>query len=66
MVSDRQIFGEVENLPEVLILVLMEDGLGLGNPVRFPRRSAVLILVLMEDGLGQYFPYFADILYVNM
>ena len=37
----------------VLILVLMEDGLGLPT-FSYSRRVQVLILVLMEDGLGLY------------
>ena len=40
------------NYFNVLILVLMEDGLGLSQACIFLTRL-VLILVLMEDGLGQ-------------
>ena len=46
---------ECDRLPgllPVLILVLMEDGLGLSQACIFLTRL-VLILVLMEDGLGQ-------------
>ena len=36
----------------VLILVLMEDGLGLSTRISDTAKYNVLILVLMEDGLG--------------
>ena len=39
--------------PIVLILVLMEDGLGLLRVQHRSQQSWVLILVLMEDGLGR-------------
>ena len=38
--------------PEVLILVLMEYGLGLGFSLTKAPAAGVLILVLMEYGLG--------------
>ena len=36
----------------VLILVLLEDGLGVMKDLIIALKSAVLILVLLEDGLG--------------
>ena len=42
----------------VLILVLLEDGLGVRNNLPIKRIVKVLILVLLEDGLGDY--SFAD------
>ena len=41
----------------VLILVLMEDGLGRQRVGNYPYSAPVLILVLMEDGLGQEYPH---------
>ena len=55
MVSDRHGQGHPSRPTEVLILVLMEYGLGrLLNGVRRHTRK-VLILVLMEYGLGPPF-----------
>ena len=51
MVSDR-VSGEYSGNIHVLILVLMEDGLGLLPPSGGEISIQVLILVLMEDGLG--------------
>ena len=50
MVSDRQRRGSWGR--QVLILVLMEDGLGPVSPGTSPTLPWVLMLVLMEDGLG--------------
>ena len=40
------------NIIEVLILVLVEDGLGVVREGNILSQSKVLILVLVEDGLG--------------
>ena len=56
MVSDDSVNEQARSFEEVLILVLMEDGLG--QALRMAKKSSkgfVLILVLMEDGLGQSF-----------
>ena len=45
-----------EESVKVLILVLMEDGLG-RHPSIVSGRHRVLILVLMEDGLGRHPPF---------
>ena len=53
MVSDDSVNEQARSFEEVLILVLMEDGLG--QALRMAKKSSkgfVLILVLMEDGLG--------------
>ena len=41
-----------EILEDVLILVLVEDGLGADKVARIIKNLGVLILVLVEDGLG--------------
>ena len=53
MVSDPSVCARPVILPLVLILVLMEDGLGLSNRCLTASTASVLILVLMEDGLGR-------------
>ena len=42
---------------QVLILVLVEDGLGASNELARRRFFGVLILVLVEDGLGALLQY---------
>ena len=46
-------FEQSMSLIRVLILVLMEDGLGPTNILTINSFIKVLILVLMEDGLGR-------------
>ena len=54
MVSDTMKIEIEYNGSIVLILVLMEDGLGLScNFILMIPENLVLILVLMEDGLGR-------------
>ena len=52
MVSEREKINREPPQRHVLILVLVEDGLGENEKVRINRCQAVLILVLVEDGLG--------------
>ena len=54
MVSEAAKAGDVLDLQTVLILVLVEDGLG--ATILFAEKysgDGVLILVLVEDGLGE-------------
>ena len=61
MVSDRQVHGGDMMMKYVLILVLMEYGLGQRRQYLFCRVTSVLILVLMEYGLGpDSWQYVAD------
>ena len=54
MVSEGGLVFILEATPLVLILVLMEDGLGARQSRgRQDNENRVLILVLMEDGLGE-------------
>ncbi len=52
MVSEDHSLSEDEYKEVVLILVLVEDGLGVWLRARIRQRRSVLILVLVEDGLG--------------
>mgnify|MGYP004581503007 CR=1 FL=1 len=53
MVSEEQTIVNTEYYTGVLILVLVEDGLGVGGlPAENSKDLYVLILVLVEDGLG--------------
>ena len=60
MVSEGEEFGCTPEYDNVLILVLVEDGLGACDvTIRCYLLDAVLILVLVEDGLGaQYWEAF--------
>ena len=54
MVSEPLCSGSYSYHSPVLILVLVEDGLGGGDPFSQKNSdSLVLILVLVEDGLGE-------------
>ncbi len=53
MVSETQFSNAYNALREVLILVLVEDGLGaIRHKEEWEAPKFVLILVLVEDGLG--------------
>ena len=54
MVSENEIVAIKNTIRNVLILVLVEDGLGARDHPRSYGKSRVLILVLVEDGLGEF------------
>ena len=56
MVSEYIVSSARSILEQVLILVVMEDGLGVTRSQQLKSLAAVLILVVMEDGLGDLLP----------